>query len=100
MNNSRVFHVSGRFSLKHSQVVKGVDNCALAWVVFGESFRNLTPDEAIKARNQQAKEREPLPFAELPGLVFRAPAGKESALYAERAMAIQANQFVRFTAQA
>ena len=75
-NNARVTHIHRGFTLKHSQVVKAVENCNAAWVIFGESFRDLTPAESIAARNQQASQREPLPLAELHGCICEPPANK------------------------
>lgn len=54
-------------------VEAGVDNCALAWVVYGESFRTLTEEEATAARNERARKMARLAAAEIPGVVFRPP---------------------------
>lgn len=67
--NSRVRHQRGH-SMKFSQAIKGVANCALAWVEYGVSVRDLSVAEAIQARIEDARRREPLPFAEIPGLKF------------------------------
>jgi hypothetical protein len=72
-NNSRVFNVTRRFSLKHKQALRAVEQCACAWVEYGVSIRDLTVAESIAARNRQAQLREPLAVAELPGLVFAPP---------------------------
>lgn len=92
-NNTRVFNVSRRFFMKHSQAAKAVDLCACAWVEFGVSLRDLTLAEAIVARNRRAQLREPLPFAELPGLLYRPALGREGAARSERVIAIEANRF-------
>ena len=70
-NNHRILNVSRGFTLKHGQAVKAIGNCACAWVEYGVSIRDLTIAEAITARNEQARIAEPLPLAELPGLVVR-----------------------------
>jgi hypothetical protein len=72
--NTRVFHVVSRFAMKHSDVEKGIAQCALAWVEPGVSFRTLTEEEAIAARNEQARLSEVAPAAEIGGLRFIPPA--------------------------
>lgn len=47
--------------------------CACEWVEFGVSVRDLTLAESIKMRNEQSADREPLAYAEIPGLVFNGP---------------------------
>ena len=81
--------------MKHRQAAQAVENCACEWVEFGVSLRDLTLAEAIAARNRQASLREPLPFAELPGLLYEAASGKECAARVERLMAMEANRFVQ-----
>jgi hypothetical protein len=92
-NNTRVLHAIRGFTLKHSQVLKGIEKCALCWVEFGKTFRDLTPAEAILARNQQAKEREPLAFAELPHLVYRPTEMNQAGHRQELRLAKAANRF-------
>ena len=94
-NNTRVLNVTRRFYMKHRQAAQAVENCACAWVEFGVTLRDLTLAEAISARNRQASLREPLPFAELPGLLYEAASGKEGAARIERVMAMEANRFVQ-----
>jgi len=87
--NTRVFHETRGFSLKHSQVKKAVADGSLMWVVFGKTFRNATPAESFAARQIQAEEREPLALAECHGLkVINLPH-----LYEERQLARDANLF-------
>jgi hypothetical protein len=71
--NSRVFNVTRRFSLKHKQALRAVEECACAWVEYGVSIRDLTLAESIAARHRQAQLREPLAVAELPTLRFEPP---------------------------
>ena len=72
-NNKRILNVTRGFTLKHKQALKAVDECACTWVEFGVSIRDLTLAESIAARNEQARLAEPLPFAEIPGLIFMPP---------------------------
>lgn len=75
--------------MKHKQAQKAVDTCACTWVEFGVSVRDLTLAEAIAARNEQARIREPLAFAELPGIkVMGIPA-----LLEEQRLVFEANRF-------
>lgn len=69
-NNSRVFNVTRRFSLKHKQALRAVEECACAWVEYGVSIRDLTLAESIQGRNRRAQLRQPLALAELRGLVY------------------------------
>ena len=48
-------------------------NCAATWAEEGVSIRNLTLAESIAARNEQARLREPLAYAEIHGLRFDPP---------------------------
>ena len=59
--------------MKYRDVETGVENCALAWVVYGQTFRTLTEEEAIAARNERARKMARLAAAEIPGVVFRPP---------------------------
>ena len=92
-NNARVSNITRGYSLKHKQAVRAVDNCAAAWVVYGESIRDLTLAEAIAARNAQAKEREPLAQAEIPGITFKPPIGAQATHMIEVRRAFEANEF-------
>ena len=92
-NNARVSNITRGYSLKHKQAVRAVDNCAAAWVVYGESIRDLTLAEAIAARNKQASEREPLAQAEIPGLVYEPNAAAQSGYRRECELSRAANKF-------
>ena len=93
-NNSRATHVSRGFSLKFKQVQKAIEqNCSFVWVEFGRTFRDATPKEAITMRNEQAKERELLESAELPGVTFQPPIGAQASYFIEMKRAYEANQF-------
>jgi hypothetical protein len=94
-NNTRVLNITRRFYMKHKQAARAVENCACAWVEFGVSLRDLTLAEAIAARNHQASLRDPLPFAELPGLLYRPASGREAGARVQRVMAMEANRFAQ-----
>lgn len=69
--NRRVFNLSRPgYTLKHRQAERAVAQCAAEWVEYGVSIRDLSLGESIAARNEQARLREPLPSAEIPGLTF------------------------------
>lgn len=59
------------------------------------TVRDLTLAEAIAARNHQASLREPLPFAELPGLLYEPACGREGGARVQRVMAMHANRFAQ-----
>lgn len=91
--NSRVQNVSRGYSMKFRQAAKGVAACALAWIEYGVSVRDLSLAESIAARNEQSRLREPLPLAEIHGLTYE-PQPKDRAAYRlEQALAWQASAF-------
>jgi len=92
-NRDRVTHVSG-YTLSFGQVQKRIaQSSCFVWVTYGKTFRNATFQEAAQMRKEQAKLQEPIPFAELPGLIFK-PAQKDQALTRQGfALLKQANQF-------
>jgi hypothetical protein len=89
-----VLNITRGFHLRLNQASKAVDNCACAWVEYGVSVRNLTLAEAIQARVQQAKIREPLPYSEVHGLRFDPPYGTAGAEWQSRLLAYEASVFV------
>lgn len=91
-NNFRVFNLTLHVWIKHRQAQKAVDNCAAAWVD-PRTIRQLTLAEAIAARNEEAKRREPLPYAEIPGLIYEPGASRAASNRQELALAAQATQF-------
>lgn len=92
--DTRVTNLTTGHRLRFNQARRAVENCDCAWVVVGESVRSLTLAEAIAGRAQQAKDREPLPFAEVPGLSFEAPTGGAGAHRQSRRLAYEAALFV------
>lgn len=68
--NSRVRHERG-FSIKFSQALKSIRNGWLAWTDDTRTMvRDCTPAEQWEIQSQLAKQREPMPWAEIPGLRF------------------------------
>lgn len=92
--DTRILNVTRGFRLRFNQARKAVEQCACEWVEVGISIRDLTLQESIAARAQQAKDREPLPFAEVPGLSFEAPTGQAGAHRQSRRLAYEAALFV------
>lgn len=77
--NRRVFNVTRGFSLKRSRAERAILECSAEWVEYGVSIRSLTLAESIAARNEQARLREPLAFAEVFGLRYDpCPTGTEA----------------------
>jgi hypothetical protein len=75
----RVLNVTNGFQYKRGAVERAIEACSVAWVEYGVSVRSLAVAESIEARNDQARRREPLPFAELPGVKYEpCIAGKEA----------------------
>jgi hypothetical protein len=89
-----VLNVTRGFYLRQTRARKAVENCACAWVDHGVTVRDLTLAESIHARSQQAKDREPLPYAEVHGLRFDPPMGKAGAEWHSRLLAYEASVFV------
>lgn len=90
---SSVFNVTRGCYLRFKQARKAVENCACAWVDYGVNVRDLTLAESIAARMQQAKDREPLPYAEVFGLRFEPPIGKSGPEWQSRLLAYEASLF-------
>ncbi len=90
----RVLNISRGFRLRFNQACKAVDQCACTWVEHGVSVRDLTLSESIAARAVQAKNREPLPYAEVPGLRFQVPPKMNGAEWQSRLLAFEASLFV------
>lgn len=71
--DTRILNITRGFRLKRSQAYRAIENGACAWVEVGVSVRDLTLAESIAVRNEQARLREPLEWAEIPGLMFDGP---------------------------
>ena len=85
----RILNLSRKFHLKPSQAQRAIENCSAEWVEENMSIRDLTLAESIEKRNQQAKQREPLPQAEIPGLMYHQPASAALSAH-ERAELVRA----------
>jgi len=72
-SHRRIINITRGLQWKFRRAEKSVFECACAWVEYGVSVRDLTLAESIAARNEQAATREPLAYAEIPGLVFTLP---------------------------
>ena len=92
-NNFRVLNVTRGYSLKRRQALKAIENCAATWVEVGVSIRDLTLAESIAARNEQARLREPLAYAEIHGLRFDPPATGIAATRREGKLLWEAQNF-------
>lgn len=93
-NNARVFNLTRHFYMKLGQVEKSIEkSCSFVWVIRGETFRDATPAEAVHMRNEQAKVREPLPQAEIPGLIFQPPSTGQAYARAGYELMMRANNF-------
>lgn len=98
-NNHLVFNVTRNYWIKRKHALKGIErDCNLAWVVERESVRDLTVAEQIAARNEQARLREPLPFAEVHGLRFDPPASGVAATRREGKLLWEAHEYARVAA--
>lgn len=91
--NHRIWHETYQCWWKPERAERAMENCAAMWLEEGVSIRNLTLAESIKARNEQARLREPLPYAEIHGLKFDPPVSGVAATRAEGKLMWEARQF-------
>lgn len=89
----RILNVARNQYMSSKQALRAIDSCACAWVDYGVSVRDLSLSEAIIARNQQARLREPLALAELHNLHYRPAVGKEAEARKVQIRIRVANQF-------
>jgi len=88
--NFRVFNVTRGYSLKRSQALRAIAECAAEWVEENISIRDLTLAESIAARNEQARLREPLALADMRHIRVVPPPG---AVWSSKMLALDANAF-------
>ena len=69
-SHRRIENLTNGFRLKPQHAERAILNCSAVWVEVGVSIRSLTLAESIAARNVQAAIREPLAYAEIPGLTY------------------------------
>jgi hypothetical protein len=93
-SNRTVINLTRDYFVRLKHAKRAVEECACAWVEYGVSIRDLTLAESIVARNKQAELRDPLEYAELPGLVFRGPVGGAAAAGESRRLVREAHRFV------
>ena len=92
---SRIVNLTNGHRYKFNQAKRLVeDQCACAWVQYGVSVRELTVDEMVKARSDQIRLREPLPYKEIHGLRYEPSARGVEASRREGLLVFQAHQFV------
>lgn len=89
----RIVNIANGYRLKLSAALRAIEECSAAWVDPGVSIRSLTLAESIAARNEQAARREPLPYAEVPGLRFDPPATGIHATRRESVLTWEAHTF-------
>lgn len=79
---------------RYKDALKAIhEHCACCWVIEGETMRDLTPQEAVQARNVQARLREPLEYAESPGLRYEPPVTGVVAFRNSRRLVFEAHRF-------
>jgi hypothetical protein len=91
MKSHRILNISKNIRLKYSQALRSIESCACAWVIEGESIRDLTLKESIQARNEQARLREDLPRAELKNIKYEPALSGQAANRAGYDLIMQAN---------
>jgi hypothetical protein len=90
-SNQRIFNESRRWFIKRSQAIGRVEHCVSAWVEFGVSIRDLSLAESNAKRSEQM--REPLEWAEMPGLIYRPSERGQVATRQGYALIREANDF-------
>lgn len=89
----RILNLSRGFRLKRNQALKAIEQCACEWVEVGVSVRDLTLAESITKRNEQAKIREPLAEAEIPGLLYQPTECNVASNRESRRLSYEASKF-------
>jgi hypothetical protein len=97
-SNQRIFNESRRWFIKRSQAIGRVEHCVSAWVEFGVSIRDLSLAESNAKRSEQATMREPLEWAECPGLIYRADERNQAQTRQGYELVKAANQFAEMQA--
>ncbi len=92
-SHTRILNETRRFWLKMSQVERGIGSGAYAWVKKGETVRDMTLAEQIQFRKEQAKVREPLAYAEVPGLTYEPSASGVTATRESYGLVRAAHEF-------
>ena len=91
-SSARVCNIANGFPMKLSKIRRRVEQCLSTFVDDNgdtkretEYYRDLSLAETVRARSEQARLREPLEYAELPGLRFDHPAARVEAMVAAMA---------------
>ena len=92
-SNARVINLTTGARIKRSQARGRVENCMSVWVVEGFTIRDLTLAQIVQRRSIQARLQESIPFAELPGLIFKPAQKDQASTRISYALLKQANQF-------
>jgi hypothetical protein len=96
-SNQRIFNRLGA-GLSSAASHRAVEHCVSAWVEFGVSIRDLSLAESIAKRSEQATMREPLEWAECPGLIYRADERNQAQTRQGYELVKAANQFAEMQA--
>jgi len=92
----RVQNITNGYWYRPSQLQKAFDACAIAWVEEGKTVRSLDLKESIAERNNRALLREePLPYHEIPGILYEPAKRNERQHYAGMEQVWAAHQFAR-----
>lgn len=93
-SHKRILNVTRGVYLKINAAQRAIEECSAVWIEPGVSIRLLTLDEGRKARIEQAANREPLPYAELPGIKFVPSASGQAATRNEGRLTMDAHLFI------
>jgi len=92
---TRVFNLTAKRYLKRNQAIGRVEQCLSVWVEEGSSIRDLTLREIVTARSEKTRKCAPIPFAELPGLIYRASERNEFGNRQQVRLMHEANAFAQ-----
>jgi hypothetical protein len=94
-SHAKILNLTNGFSYRRTRAERAIRECSAEWVVRGVSIRSLTIAESIAARNKESRLREPLPLAEICGLVFSPPVSGIHATRREGRLMWAAHDFVQ-----
>jgi hypothetical protein len=92
-SNARILNLTNGRRIKRNQALGRVEQCISAWVEPNVSIRDLTLQESIAKRSEEARASVPLASAEIPGLVFEPPANAIAGTRLEHQRLAEANAF-------
>ena len=74
-----IVNLSNGHRYKFNQALRKIAQCEVGWVEYGVTVRKLGLQEMVAARSEQNRMREPLAYAECPGITYEPSAsGLES----------------------